>query len=76
MQQSMRTMTKKQQFNFEQNKEAKNDGALFKNASWMILMKIEEPKRRGRIGRNATTTNNRIWNSRFRRGETAVMLIF
>ena len=37
-------------------KEAKNDGVLFKNASWMILMKIEEPKRRGRIGRNLTTT--------------------
>ena len=57
-------------------KEAKNDGVLIKNASWMILMKIEEPKRRGRIGRNATTTKDRIRHPRFRRGETAVMLIF
>ena len=76
MQKSMRTAAKKQGLTFKQKKEAKNNGVLFKNASWMILMKIEEPKRRGRIGRNATTTKGRILHHGFCRGETAVMLIF
>jgi len=51
-------------------KVAKNDGVLFKNEVSMILKKIETRKSEGRIGRNATTTNNRIWHPTFRRGET------
>ena len=34
-------------------KEAKNNGVLFKNASWRNLNKIQEPKSETRMKRNA-----------------------
>ena len=52
-------------------KVAKNDGVFCKNEVLMFFGRFGRQKSEGRIGRNATTTKNRICQHGFRRDETA-----